>query len=297
MKRILFLLLLLVSHFAYSQTLRLAVYQYADNPRINNLQPLANLLQQRLGITATVKSYPNVHALIEAIQKGETDIAFINTFGYLMLESSGKRYPMQPKVALAVPNPEDNYKTLFVTRAESPIEKLKDAATVGKQTRLGLVATGSTSGNLVPRLALTRAGIADAEQHFQSVRYTGTHEKAIQALLNNEVDLAAMGNNEYTKLDSITKVQLKPIWISTEIPLGPVLFHKKLSKQLQSQVEQVLLTSHQEAPVVLESIKAAWSEAKQATHFDPITKDNYLPFLIQFGTMKDIQPILKQFAN
>ena len=297
MKKFLVVLLVLIAQHTFCQNLRLAVYQYADNPRIKNLQPLADHLQQRLGIPATVQSYPTVHAFIEAIQKGEVDIAFINTFCYLLLESSPKRYPMQPRVALAVPNPDDNYKTAFVVRSQSPIQKLMDAQTFGKQTRLGLVATGSTSGNLVPRLALTKIGIANADQHFQQLTYTGTHANAIQALLRNQVDMAAMGNSEYDKLDSSAKSQLRPIWISTEIPLGPVLFHKRLNKQQQQQIEQVLLTVHEQAPAVLESIKAAWSEAKQATRFDPITRDNYLPFLLQFGSMKTIQPILKQFVN
>lgn len=297
MKKLLVLLLVLMVNHVFSQSLRLAVYQYADNPRIQNLQPLADHLQQQLGISATVQSYPTVHAFIEAIQKGDVDIAFINTFGYLLLEASAKRHPMQPKVALAVPHPEDNYKTIFVVRAQSPIQKLSDAATFGGQTRLGLVATGSTSGNLVPRLALTKIGITNADQHFQRVIYTGTHANAIQALLQNEVDMAALGSSEYEKLDSSAKRQLRPIWISTEIPLGPVLFHKRLNKQQQQQLEQALLNVHEQAPAVLESIKAAWSEAKQAIRFDPITRDNYLPFLLQFGTMKSIQPILKQFVN
>ena len=297
MKKLFILLFILVTHFAFSQSLRLGVYQYADNPRIKNLQPLADHLQQQLGITASIKSYPDVPAFIEAIQKGEVDVAFINTFGYLLLEASSKRYPMQPKVALTVPHAEDNYKTTFVARAQSPLQRFSDVAALGSQTRLGLVAVGSTSGNLVPRLALTRQGVVNAEQHFQSVTYTGTHANAIQALLNNEVDIAAMGSSEYTKLDSVTKEQLRPLWISTEIPLGPVLFHKKLSKPLQQQLEQAFVTIHEKSPEVLESIKAAWSEAKQATHFNPITKDNYAPFLIQFGSYKSIQTILVQFAN
>ncbi|ANE52353.1 phosphate/phosphite/phosphonate ABC transporter substrate-binding protein [Flavisolibacter tropicus] len=297
MKKILVTLLVLITFTGFSQNLRLAVYQYADNPRIKNIQPLADLLQQKLGIQASVKSYPTVPAFIEAIQKGEVDIAFINTFGYLLLQASSKHYPMEPKVALTVPDPDDNYKTVFIARAQSPIQQLKDVTTFGKQTRLGLVAIGSTSGNLVPRLALTRIGVTNAEQQFQSVMYTGTHAKAIQALLSNQVDLAAMGNSEYAKLDSISKLQLRPIWISTEIPLGPVLFNKKLSKSLQQQIEQVLLTVHEQAPAVLESIKAAWTEAKQATHFDKTHGETYLPFLNQFGSMKSIEPILKQFAN
>jgi ABC-type phosphate/phosphonate transport system substrate-binding protein len=116
-------------------------------------------------------------------------------------------------------------------------------------------------------------------------------------LAKNEVDLAAMGSSEYTKLDSVAKLQLKPIWLSTEIPLGPVLFHKKIKRSIQKQLIELLLKAHEQAPSVLASIKAAWSEAKQATHFETISKSHYNPFLAQFGNRKTIQPILQQFAN
>jgi phosphonate transport system substrate-binding protein len=297
MRKAALLLCLFVTHLSYSQSLRLAVYQYADNPRIKNLQPLADHIQSQLGITATVISYPTVPAFIEAIQKGEVDIAFINTFGYLLLEASDKKYPMLPKVALTVPTPEDNYKTAFVVAAHSPIHRLQDLSKHASQTRLGLVAIGSTSGNLVPRLSFTKVGITKAETQFQSVHYAGTHAKALQALLSKEVDMVAMGSSEYTQLDSATKQQLKLVALSMEIPLGPVLFKKELSAALQQQLVQLLLQAHEQAPAVLASIKAAWTEAKQATHFTTITSTHYDPFLQQFGSKKVIAPILKQFAN
>ena len=112
---------LLVTAITTAQTLRLAVYQYADNPRIKNLQPLADHLQKTLGVQTTVKSYPTVHAFIQGIQNGETDLAFINTFGYLLLEAGKRQYPMIPVLALTVPNAQDNYKTAFLSRKGSAI--------------------------------------------------------------------------------------------------------------------------------------------------------------------------------
>ena len=95
---------------AEAQSLRIATYQYADNNRIANIQPFADQLKRRYAIDATIKSYPTVHAFIEAIRKDEVDIALINTFGYFLLQASGRDYPMQPLLALEVNDTaKDNY--------------------------------------------------------------------------------------------------------------------------------------------------------------------------------------------
>jgi ABC-type phosphate/phosphonate transport system substrate-binding protein len=114
----------LVFNGASAQTLRIAVYQYADNPRIKNLQPLADHLQQQAGINASVKSYPTVHALIKGMQENEVDVAFISTFGYLLLKGSDKKHPMLPVAALVAPGAKDNYKTAIVSRKQANIDQM-----------------------------------------------------------------------------------------------------------------------------------------------------------------------------
>ena len=92
-----------------AQPLVIATYQYADNNRIANIQPLADHLAAKTGKAVEVKSYPTVHLLIEAIQKNEVDIALINSFGYFMLEASPTSYPMKPYAGLRVKeNAKDN---------------------------------------------------------------------------------------------------------------------------------------------------------------------------------------------
>ncbi len=76
---------------AKAQTITLATYQYADNDRLANIQPLADFLKEKCHVNVKVKSYPTVHLFIQALQNNEVDIALINTFGYLLLGASPKK--------------------------------------------------------------------------------------------------------------------------------------------------------------------------------------------------------------
>ncbi|RYG53652.1 MAG: hypothetical protein EOO01_03780 [Chitinophagaceae bacterium] len=284
-----------------AQPVRIATYQYADNNRIANIQPFADELKSKYATEAVVKSYPTVHAFIEAIRNDEVDIALINTFGYFLLEASGKSYPMRPLLALEVgENARDNYKTAFLASPSSHIRSLEDIKASATKTRLALVAKGSTSGNLVPRLALSHLGIPNAETSFKEVNYAGTHATAIDAILNNTADLATMGLTEYQRYlvkDSANFRKLRLIWTSPEIPLGPVLFNKKLSAEQVLAIQKAFTELDERAPAALSAIKSGWSEAKQATRFIAITDAFYDPFRKILGNKTDLERILRQFAE
>jgi phosphonate transport system substrate-binding protein len=286
---------------AAAQPLRIATYQYADNNRIANIQPFADELKSKYSIDAEVKSYPTVHAFIDAIRKDEVDIALINTFGYFLLEASGKAYPMQPLLALEVSETaKDNYKTAFLANPSSPIRSFDGIKKAAAHTRLALVAKGSTSGNLVPRLALSYAGLPDAESSFAEVKYAGTHATAIDAILENKADLATMGLTEYQRYlakDSSNARKLRLVWTSPEIPLGPVLFNKKLATGIRNKIQKAFTELHLQNPAALASIKAGWSEAKQATRYIEITDAFYDPFRKVLGNKEDLQRILRQFTD
>jgi phosphate/phosphite/phosphonate ABC transporter binding protein len=297
MRKCLLFILLIITGLTKAQTFRLAVYQYADNPRIKNLQPLAEHLQKALGITTVVKSYPTVHDLIGGMTKGEVDVAFISTFGYLLFNAGKQNHPMKPVAALIASNAKDNYKTAFVCRRSANLSRFGDIRKAGSNLRMAFVATGSTSGNLVPRLLLTGIGINEADQHFASVRYAGTHVKAIEWLLTDSADIAAMGSNEWDKLDSAKRSSLQLLKLSSEIPLGPVLVNRHLAKDTEQKIVQQLLQLHQSNAEALNALKAAWSEAKQATNFIPITPDYYRPYLKQFGKENTVNKIIRQFIQ
>lgn len=300
MKYLLPVTFLLFFHHSFAQKIVLATYQYADNNRLENIRPLSRYLSDSLGITVDIISYPSVHRFMEGIQKEEVHIALINTFGYLLLESSSRGYPMKPYAVLKVPeNAADNYKTAILARKNFPADSLADLKRAAPAARLGLVNPGSTSGNLIPRLILAASGISSPETTFQSVEYCGNHRKAVEMLLEGKTDICATGSTEYFRLLSDEKEagRVKLLWLSPEIPLGPVLLHDGLSETLKQQIIAHLLKLDKTSPAALEAVKSGWSEAKQAIRYMTIDKHYYDFLQAQFGDKMVMENILRQFTN
>ncbi len=300
MKKLYFLFFLFSFSNSFAQKIVLATYQYADNNRLKNIQPLAQYLSDSLGIKVETKSYPTVHQFIEGIQKNEVDIALINTFGYLLLESATITNPMKPYLVLKVrQGAENNYKTAVLSRKDFPIDTILHIKKVAKQYKLGLVNIGSTSGNLMPRLKMSALGIHSPENSFQSIEYCQNHKNGVEMLLTKKVDISAVGSTEYFNLlsDTIQSKSIKLLWLSTEIPLGPVLLHNKLSAKIKQQIVNHLLKLDQSSPATLEAIKSGWSEAKQAEKYIKINREYYNGFKSQFGNKKSMEDILKQFTT
>jgi len=280
-----------------AQMLTVATYQYATNNRIDNITPLAKHLTATLGIRTQVKSYPNVQALIAGIQNNEVDIALINTFGYMLLVQNAN--PTQPCAVLQVPpQVANNYTTAFVTQHNTNITSIEALYAQAGSLRLSLVAAGSTSGNLIPRLKLAGMGIGNPEKQFLQFQYGGNHTSTLQLLLRNSADVVAIGSTTYFDMikDSAVNAKLKLLWLSPEIPLGPVLLHQRLPTAMQQQIQQCLLALHQTNPTALASVKAGWTEAYQATQYIAIDTGYYQKLYQQLGNPALLQPILQQFA-
>lgn len=294
-----FLCFMAISQFAIPQNLKLATYQYATNDRIQNITPLAIHLKEKLGLEVEVKSYPTVHLLISAIKNNEVDIALINTFGFLLLESSGS-FPMEPLLALQVKaGTADNYKTAMVVPFNSRLSSMESIQKNAPVTKLMLVNVGSTSGNLVPRLALSMEGLNNPEMEFRLVSYGKTHQATIDSVALGKTDLAAVGSSEYFSFinNPLNKNKIKLLWLSPEIPLGPVLLNKHLSASLRKALTDELIILNENNPKALESVKDGWSEARDADKFIRIDSSYYKPFKKQLGEEAQLNRILKQFIN
>ena len=259
---------------------------------------LAQELENHLNCEVKVSSYPDVESFISGIKSNDVDIALINTLGYLVLSSDNEH--MLPLANMHIKNDaSDNYKTVFLTSNDSIKEysEIKERADV---LTMMFVKEGSTSGNLVPRLFLSAINITSPESMFKEVKYGGNHTSTFEKLLNGETDLCAIGSNEYYKqidADSALKNRVRLLWISDEIPLGPVLINKRLSSEDKKIVSNLLSNLHTENPNAFESIKSGWSEAKQADKFQLISDEYYDSFREVNGNRTHLDDILKMFDN
>ncbi len=278
--------------------IRLATYTYATNDRIENLKLLSEELEDRLQRKVAVTSYPDVESFILGIKSNEVDIALINTLGYLIL-SSDNEYMLPIANMHIKEDAVDNYKTVLLTNNDS-IERYSEIRNEAKNLTIMFVKEGSTSGNLVPRLFLSSIGITSPESQFGEVRYGGNHTLTIEKLAKGETDLGAIGSNEYYKqiqTDSTLREKVRLLWVSDEIPLGPVMVHKELPLEEREIISDVLLNLHIENTDAFESIKSGWSEAGQADKFQLISDEYYDSFREMNGSRTLLNDILEMFEN
>ena len=276
-----------------SNPLVLATYTYATNNRIANLKPLSLPLGKLLERPVEIKSYPDVPSFIKGIKSNEVDMALINTLGYLLL-SLDNPY-MEPVATLKIrEDAVDNYKTVLLGNPS----RASDMDVIQKNPekfQMTFVAPGSTSGNLIPRLYLSSNGIHLPEKQFKKVDYAGTHQVAIAKLVRGDSDICALGSNEYfrqLKKDSTLSQSSSLLWMSSEIPLGPVLLNTKLDNTEREKITLFLGALHETHPEILEAIKDGWSEAKQAEKFVLISDAYYDDFIGINGNSSNLSEIL-----
>jgi len=277
------------------QSLIFATYQYADNSRIKNIEPFARYVGKITGLKTEVKSYPGVNELRLAMEREEVDVAFMNTFGYLMLKEKSSLW--ETGAVLTIPEDQLNaYKSVLVTGRNIPENNLNDIIASASDFTLVLVSSGSTSGNLAPRLKLASMQPGYPERFFLEVQYANTHRSAMERALKGEYALCAFGSNEYYSLGADT-VKLKKLWESPAIPLGPVMFRKKLSVGLRDELQKALLELHIENPDALESIKAGWTEAISADKYSRVD-DQYYESLLQISNNREVaMMIIRNFTK
>lgn len=288
-------LLMAQNSLGNSKDVVVATYQYGDNPRLKNIEPFSVHLGEAAGVKTTVKSYPTVQLLLQAMNKGEVDVAFMNTFGYLLLREQTSTY----EIAAAFHLPDEAasvYKSLIVSPKENRVKSLQDGIARASDNILILVSPGSTSGNLVPRLKLASMMEGDPEMFFLELQYAGRHDLALQNMLKEKYALAAFGSDEYYKLGTDT-AKIEKLWESPPIPLGPVVYKKELPENLKNSLKKALLELHEENPEAMEAIKAGWTEAKPADRYEVVDNTYYESLLQLAGNRERAMKIIRKFAQ
>jgi phosphonate transport system substrate-binding protein len=125
------------------------------------------------------RSYPE---LLEALQRGEVDFAWLPPVVALRAASAGRALPIVLPIRRGVST---FYTTLFA-RQGSRIVRPPDL--VG--TRAAWVDSNSASGYLVIRAALRAQGIA-LEEAFWEERFYGSHAAVVRAVLDRKADVGA----------------------------------------------------------------------------------------------------------
>src|SRR5215831_17358333 len=197
-------------------------------------QTLSTQLGKALGCKVNLQIAESYVAEILAMKNGKLDMGEFGPAGFVFASQQAGAVPL---ASFAGSNGQlSTYTAGIWVKKGSPITSLNQLA----GHTLALSETGSTSGDWMPRYALTQAGI----QNQVKTEYAGGHPESLQALLHGKVDAAEINSQtEKSAIDSHTfdPSQYTEIWKSQPIPNDPISASPSLSPAARAAIAHALL--------------------------------------------------------
>lgn len=201
---------------------------------------LGDYLSKKTGIDITFTILSRYGNIIDRFGKEKMDGAFFGSFtGAAAIDKLGV-------VPLARPVNPDNSSTymgyLFV-RKDSSIKTIKDM----KKKKMAFVEKATTAGYIFPLAYLRENGIASPEELFSEYFFTGSHDAAIDAVMDKKADIGAAKNTIYERIRKenprIDK-ELDIIARSPSVPSNGLCVRKDLADPIKNKLKEALLAMH-----------------------------------------------------
>lgn len=206
---------------------------------------MAQDLSKEIGVPVNIYRASDYNAAVEAMRTGSAQLALLGPFSYVTaVERSGAEC-----VCVSATNGEKGYKSYFISRSDSGIKSLEDLE--GKT--FAFADAASTSGNVVPCNEILNAfpekGLTFDDLHadgkyFKSSTYSGSHANSLQAVVQGNVDAAAVSSNTYDnqiEKGNVQEGELTVFYESPTIPGSPIAIKDDLPQELKDKVKEFLL--------------------------------------------------------
>ena len=176
--------------------------------------------------------------VVEALRSRRVDLAFVHPVGYVLANREAGcqilvRDVWQGKTA---------YTARFYVRKGSGIERLEDLR--GKT--IAFVDPASSSGYIYPMVLLIKKGLVknrDPRSFFKEALFSGTHDAALQAVVQGRVDAAASFDKapEVHLKDPAQIARLSVVGETPEIPEAGICSRPGLPAETLARLKQALL--------------------------------------------------------
>ena len=206
-----------------------------EQDRLERNEPLRAFLEETLGVEVEIFTAGNYDGVIQAMAADQIEIGRFGSSSYAAAYTATEGGVI-PTLTTLKQDGTTGYYSIVVTRCDSGIESLEDAA--------GMVHAfadpDSTSGYAVPYFNMVEKEGFVPEEHFGTVTFSGSHEAGVSGVVNGTFDTAStyMNNPEnsvYTRMENkgmIEPGQVCTIWESPEITSGPWTFRSNLPEEL-----------------------------------------------------------------
>ena len=262
---------------------------------------IAAYLSKKINRKIEIKLPEKNKQLIEMLQSKKVDIAFLNTFGYILTSAEAK---IEPIVVISTDGKmPTSYKSCIIknpTMAKvNTIEDIKKKE-VASNISFKFVNPTSTSGHLIPRLYFNSLGLNYTESHFKEVSFGNNHQKTIMQIKDNKADLGACSYDDLQKLikkGALGKDAVKVLWVSKPIVNGPVAVRNDLDAATKKALMDAFLKMNTEAPQLQAKIKKIWHAKGDKPHFVKAQDAWYNPIREMANSIEELILILSYYTD
>ena len=197
---------------------------------------LTAALSKNLSCPVSLIINTNYTAEVEAMKAGKIDVGEFGPLGYIFAHQIAHA---QPVAVFADKHGKPvTYTAAIWVPQDSAIQTVADL----KGHTIAFSDPGSTSGNLMPRYALIKAGL-DPDKDV-TIKFAGGHPQSLLALVNGQVDAAEVNSQQQataTAAHQFDTSKFRTLWRSAPIQNDPITVRGTLPAAFQAAVKKALL--------------------------------------------------------
>ncbi len=227
--------------FAHAQDINFGIIATdSASTQRDRWEPFFRDMEKKTGLS--VKSFyaPDYAGVIEAMRFNKIQVAW---YGNKSAMEAVDRANGEVFAQVMFADGSFGYKSLLITRQDSPLKSWDDVVKNGKSLNFGIGDPNSTSGFLVPTFYLFSQNKIDYRTAFKTAR-NASHGANIQAVLARQIDVATNNTEELDKLKASKPElasQLRVLWESPLIPSDPFVWRKDLDPAVKAKIKSFVL--------------------------------------------------------
>ena len=153
--------------------------------------PLGEYLSKETGMKVEFIAVTDYAAVVEALATNKVDMAWLGGFTYIQakIRTNGAVKPIIQRLE------DEKFTSKFIIPEGSTVKTLTDLK--GKTFVFG--SPSSTSGHLMPRFYLMKAGI-NPDKDFKNIAFSGAHDATVAFVAGGKADAGALNASVWDKL-------------------------------------------------------------------------------------------------
>ena len=182
-------------------------------------------------------------SVVEGLLSHFVDIAVLGPYTYVIANSKDPTVEVFATYAKRPGHMQEEgpgYRGVLISKKGTKYTSIKSL----KGSLVGLTDPGSTSGNLMPRVAFTKVIGMDLEKFFSKVVYTGSHELSTVAVVQGKVDAAFVASHRFDNVVNKGEATLEGVnilWQSDPIPQDPFVYRNTLCNDIKANIRETFL--------------------------------------------------------